>query len=248
MRTILIWLVWLCPAFAAADSWDIYTHSLGGQVSMVGGELRGREHAGKRAYYLELVRRLRSELGIDGFIHEVPFARGLQTVQRHPGVVFFNLNRTPEREDTVQWVGPISRESDYLFESAARPTQVRSLDDARALSVCVLKGNVHDEFLSRAGFTQLTRTGSYSACLRMLAAGRVQLIAAATSPGMVQRLNEAGLPDASVVRTPVMLTTTVGYIALSRQTPADEVSRWQQALDRLKQSGELSAMTRRYEE
>jgi ABC-type amino acid transport substrate-binding protein len=248
MRKTLIWLVWLWPTLAIADSWDIYTHNLGGQVSMVGGELRGREHAGKRAYYLELVRRLRSGLGIEGAILEVPFAHGLQNVQRNPGVAFFKLNRTPEREETVHWVGPISRESDYLFESADRPTLVRSLDDARTLSVCVLKGNVHDELLTRAGFTKLMRTGSYSSCLRMLAAGRVQLIAAATNPSMDQRLHEAMLPDARVNRTPVKLATTIGYIALSRQTPAEEVLRWQQALDRLKQSGELSAMIRLYEE
>ena len=217
----------------AEDSWLFLTHSTSGQVADHDGQLHGLPHAGKRAFFVELVLRLQQELQVHGRIHDVPLLRGWNTLYSQSHVAFFNLNRTMTREAQAQWVGPIWQEKDYFYERSAYPTGVENIADARLLPVCVLSGNVHDHILSQLGFSQLTRSFSYEGCLQMLVAGRVELIVS-SSLDMSKKLRDAGVNPREVSQLPVEINSTDGYIGLSRDTPASEVRRWKEALDRLR--------------
>lgn len=246
MRPLLITLLLLLsPGYASAEHWQFYTHSLGEQGVAVGGTLHGKEHGGKRAFYLELVHALQAELGSPAPISEVPLARGLKLVTEQPHVVLFNLSRTPDRENLVYWVGPTLQETDYLYESSDAPTGIQTLSDASDLPVCILNGSSHDVLLAQHGFTQLKRHNSYSGCFRMLAAGRVQLVASADS-GLQQKLVEAQVDPARIQATSVMLGHDRGFIALSKDTSPNDVARWQAALDKLRDNGHYQALYLRY--
>ena len=52
----VVTLLALCTACLPARAIDVYTHSVGEQVDVVGNGLRGKPHAGRRAYQVELVR------------------------------------------------------------------------------------------------------------------------------------------------------------------------------------------------
>ncbi|MNG07632.1 Bacterial extracellular solute-binding protein, family 3 [compost metagenome] len=175
----------------------------------------------------------------------MPLARGLKLITEQPQVVLFNLSRTPEREGLVHWIGPTLQETDYLYESTRAPTGIQTLADASRLPVCILNGSTHDELLSQRGFSQLTRNNSYTGCLRMLAAGRVQLAASADA-GLQQKLDEAQVDPAEIQATPVILGHDRGFIALSKSTPPGEVARWQAALETLRHNGQYQALYRRY--
>lgn len=235
MRPLLLALL-LATLPASAADWQVYTHSLGAQASTVDGSLRGQPHGGKRAFYVELVRALLGELGQPQSIVEVPLARDLKLVQSRNHVVLFNLSRTEEREHLVHWVGPTLHETDYLYELSVRPTGIRNLADATGLPVCVLNGSSHDSLLAEHGFTQLQRANSYAGCFRMLAAGRVLLVASADSD-LPRKLAEADVELAEVTPSAVSLGHDQGYIALSLDTPASEVARWRAALAQLNRDG-----------
>lgn len=246
MRVALITLLLLLsPGYASAEHWQVYTHSLGEQGVAGDGTLHGKEHGGKRAFYLELVHALLAELGSSAPISEVPLARGLKLVTEQPHVVLFNLSRTPERESLVYWVGPTLQETDYLYENSAAPTGIHHLSDARELPVCILNGSSHNTLLVQQGFTRLKRHNSYSGCLRMLAAGRVQLVASADG-GLQQKLAEAQVDPARIQATPVVLGHDRGFIALSKDTSPNDVARWQAALDKLRGNGQYQALYQRY--
>jgi ABC-type amino acid transport substrate-binding protein len=49
-------LLLLAPRGAGSTEWRVLTHSLGDQVTKDGAQLVGRPHAGKRAFFVELVR------------------------------------------------------------------------------------------------------------------------------------------------------------------------------------------------
>ncbi len=189
----------------AAQPWTVYTHSLSDQAEPVGDSLRGKPHAGKRSYYLELVRAVLRELDYPDRVQEVPLARGLMLLRTTDNVALFNLSRTPQRESTVRWVGPISQEIDYLYENAHASTGIHSLEDARDLPVCVVNGNVHDNILSGMGFTQINRNQSITGCFRMLERGRVRLVASA-SLGVDQMLKAAQIEPRTVQITPVVVS------------------------------------------
>ncbi|MGB4075297.1 substrate-binding periplasmic protein [Pseudomonas sp.] len=235
----------LAPTACLARDWLIYTHSLDSQAELIEGQLRGREHAGKRAFYLELVHTLLADMAKPLPIQEVPLARGLAQLQQRDDVVLFNLSKTPERLPMAHWVGPIWEETDWLYENAQRPTGIQRLQDAKDLAVCVLNGSSHDERLAAMGFSQLKRNNAYSTCFNMLAAGRVALVASADA-GLAQKLREAGIAADTVRPTAVQLGRDEGYIALSRGMPEQDIVRWREALHRVKQDGRFQALHNRY--
>lgn len=245
MRTALLALSLLYGAACPADALRVYTHSLGQEAELRDGELRGREHGGKRAFYLELVRTLLDELDQPQRIEEIPLARGLMLLQKEPNLVLFNLAQTPERLPLAHWIGPTLEESDWLYENSQAPTGISRLEDARDLQVCVLNGSTHDTRLSAAGFTRLTRQNGYAQCLGMLAAGRVAL-AASADQGLAQKLEIAKVPPERIQRSAVMLGQDRGFIALSRDIPPQQAERWQQALEQLRRDGRFEALYRRY--
>lgn len=228
-----------------ARDWAVYTHSVGAQAEADAAPLRGRPHAGKRAYYLELVRAMLRQLGYDDSVQELPLARGLMMVQTQDRVALFNVSRTPDREDTLRWVGPISQETDYFYESTGAPTGIGSLQQAQALPVCVLHGSAHDTLLSQSGFTQINRNRSYVGCFRMLVLGRVKLVVS-TESDLAQKLHEAQIDHDKVRATAVVVNAAQGYIALSRSTPDAEVARWNQALEQLRDSGHAAALAAQF--
>ena len=245
MKRLACLLFLLLPAISQAQEWLIYTHSLGNQGVLIDGQLHGREHAGKRAFYLELVHMLLADLGKPLPIQEVPLARGLVLLKEQRNVVLFNLSQTPERQPLAHWVGPTLAETDYLYESTKRPTGIRTLMDAQNLPVCVLNGSSHDDQLSAAGFAQIKRNSSYANCLRMLAAGRVALVASADA-GLKQKLQDAQVNAQEVQASAVKLGSDHGYIALSLGIPAPQVAQWRAALQRSQADGRFQQLYERY--
>ncbi|MBJ7309032.1 substrate-binding periplasmic protein [Rugamonas sp. CCM 8940] len=240
----LLSLSLICRA-APAQDWHVYTHSSANQTALIDGKLHGKPNGGKRAYYVELMHAMLAQLDLPDRIDEVPLARGLAMLRSRDDVVLFNLDRTPEREDKFAWVGPISEESDYLYERTAAPTGIRSLADARALRVCVLNGNIHDELLAAAGLSNLYRHNNYAGCFQMLMLGRVDLVASADS-GLRHKLRDARVDAAAIQATPVRISHSKGYIALSKATSAAELARWNAALATLGRNGALRKLQQQY--
>ncbi|WP_159084634.1 substrate-binding periplasmic protein [Dongshaea marina] len=205
----------------------------------------GIPRQGKRAFQVEVVNTLAEQLGYDVPMREVPFKRGLYAVQTRKNIVFFAVQRTAEREKTVQWVGPISAGTDYFYEWRSRPTGIRSLSDARDLKICVLNGSVHDRLLTGMGFTALSRNKNYATCFGLLKRGRVAL--AITSEDSIEhKLSAHEISPELVRKTPVVVLQGQHYIAMSKNIASSEVARWNRALQELKQSGYIRKLARRF--
>lgn len=242
LKAIFQMILMLCllhsttQAVAATTDWQIFTHGVENQADVVGGSLVGKPGAGKRAFYIELVRELLRELKITAPIQEVPFARGVSNFTDAGNIVLFNVSRTPERESLYQWVGPIISEKDYFYELASKPTSINVLADAKNKSVCVVRKNINDDRLTAQGFTNLTRIPYFSTCFRLLTEQRVDLVASATL-GINEKLKEANVQANLIKQTPALIGESSGYIALSKSIPKEEVERWNIALKGLKQKG-----------
>ena len=244
-RPWILALLLTLPGFAAAQPISFYTHSTGEQVQVDGDSLRGKVQGGRRAFQVEVVRALMRTMKQPEAMLVVPYARGYKLLQEGRRVAFFNVVRTPERENSFRWVGPLQVETDYFFESAARVQATRSPEQARLGSVCVLRGSAYDQKLSSEGYGSLERTSSYEVCLRMLVAGRVDLMPVSDA-NMADLLEGIGLNPASVRRTPVVAGTTPGYVAFSKDLGEAEWQRWHQAFEALRKSPQWQQMQERF--
>jgi polar amino acid transport system substrate-binding protein len=210
------------------------------------GELRGKKHAGRRAFNVELVRAMMIIQNHPIKMEVIPFKRGLKYVQTMPDCALFNVVRTQGREKTVKWVGPLLSDVAYFYELKSEPTGIKTLEDAKRVdSICVLNGNVHDTFLMGEGFNNLYRNKNYVGCFKMLAAGRVSLTAS-NILALPERLESAGILVKDIQQTPVKLFETHGYIAFSMNIPDKIIKKWQISLDQLKESGKYRTLVEMY--
>jgi len=218
------------------------THSVGDQTYMDNaGELRGKAHGGRRAFNVELVREMMQAVGEVSAIEVIPFNRGLLLLESGPGYALFNVNRTEEREERMKWVGPLQHSTARFYENRNAPTGIGSFDDARNVaSICVLRDNVHHRLLEREGFANISPANSYASCVRMLALERVSLTPLSNLSSV--ELGTSSAETSNLQATLVMLTESEGYLAFSKETPADVTGRWQTALDRLKASGRYETL------
>lgn len=231
---------------ARAAQIKFLTHSLGEQVYVDDkGELRGTEHGGRRAFYVELVREMMDMMGQAKEIDEMPFKRAMLLVQSHPDYALFNVNRTAERENTVKWVGPLHSSVTFFYENASAPTGIKSMEDAKGVeSICVLRGNVHHRYLESQKFGNIYPVNSYGSCVRMLLSGRVSLTPLSNLSTLIRQ--DPGADSERLEKTPVKVMESEGYLAFSKETPDELVKTWQTALDKLKASGRYDELVDLY--
>ena len=230
-----------------ASDIQFLTHSLSGQTYIdQSGELRGKIHAGKRSFNLEVVREMMIIMNHSGKIIETPFKRGLMMVQQDANTAFFNVSRTPERENSFKWVGPLQREKDYFYEMKNAPTGIKTLEDAKKInSICVLNGSIHESILREKNFTNIFVNVSYIGCFQMLKMGRVDLAPKAAGT-IAKTIEKAGISPDQIQQTPVILMESEGYIAFSKSIPDEIVQKWQNAFDQIKKSGRYQELIDQY--
>ncbi len=221
------------------------THSVGNQTFVdAEGELRGKEHGGRRAFNVELIREMMQVVGQINNIEVIPFERGFSIVQTDPGYAIFNVNRTSDRENTVKWVGPLQSSVTHFYENVKAPVGIKNLEEAKEVeSICVLRGNVHHRALERQGFSNIYPANSYASCVRMLALGRVSL----TPLSNLSSITEAETPEARAIqKTSVKVMESEGYLVFSKETPDEVIAAWQAALDGIKESGRYDELVKLY--
>jgi len=249
-KWVMIGLLLLVAASASSGTSSaleikFLTHSVGDQTFVdAEGELRGKEHGGRRAFNVELVREMMQVVGHTKNMAVIPFKRGFSLVQTTPGHAIFNVNRTGDREDTVKWVGPLQSTVTHFYENVNAPVGIKNLEEAKQVeSICVLRGNVHHRALERQGFTNIYPANSYASCVRMLALGRVSL----TPLSNLSTLTEAETPIAMAIqKTPVKVMEAEGYLVFSKETPDEVIAEWQTALDGIKESGRYDELVKLY--
>lgn len=237
----------ICTISIAAEQQDnvrFYTHSASHAITEnENGEMIALPGMGRRAVDIEIIRWIMNDLNLPNNLKNYPFKRAFQLVQTQTNAALFNVLRTPERENTVQWVGPLNKYTSYFYEAVNSPSYIRTINDAKSVkSICVLSGNAHHTSLTRMGFENLVLGDTYTQCADLLLKGRVTLMPAGESPRFVNREGFAG----AIQRTPVAITTKRGYLALSLDVPEATVKRLQESFNRLKASDDYQQIIDTY--
>ncbi|CZF83995.1 Bacterial extracellular solute-binding proteins, family 3 [Grimontia celer] len=225
---------------ALSQTFTVMTEDFAPFGYVEGGELTGLS--------VEIVREMFTIVEHPDDIEILPWARAFKEAQRKERRILFSMSRTEEREPLFKWVGPLVEDRIRFFRRKDANTDIQSLEDARGVnSILVTRGFPETGFLQAQGFNNLYVTNSPIQSFSMLAMGRGDLAPIGEFAYKPMMQNSSINPD-SIEKTDITLFNIQLYIAFSKDTPDEEVARWQAALDQVKASGKYAEIVSKYSE
>ena len=169
-----------------------------------------------------------------------PWARGFRNTQKGPNTVLFSTIRTPEREESFQWVGPIASESDVLIALKRREITISKPEDMTRYITGAVRGDVGEEILEEVGvpLERIVLLSHSTNLSMMLSSGRIDLWIFGED-GWRETLVSSDLDPANfeiIYRFPPKKY----YFALSLDIEQQLVEQFQQAIDKVLASNELA--------
>jgi polar amino acid transport system substrate-binding protein len=210
------------------EEWPPYNYSSGERVE---------------GYSTDVARAIMRRLGLALPIVILPGLRAKTTLDEGGGILFFSMFRTPDREASYKWIGPIDEASFYFYKRKGSSLAVSTLEDARAASsiACRNYGLVFN-YLKSEGFVNLDTSSNAEGIYKKVVEGRCDLAIGETPLGVRYILGRLGLPPDSLEPVGLSILDANLYIVGSKDLDDSEVARWRSALGAMRASGELKAI------
>lgn len=175
---------------------------------------------------------------------DFPWVRALSTVQFKPNHCAYTVGRIPERETRFHWIGPIASVKGTLFGLRERNLQIKSLDDAKKLSVGDVRQGANAIFLESKGFV-LDYANTEDQNLRKLLAGHIDLYPGTSFSAreIAQRLQI----DPQRIQALYVFNQVDLYLACNLETPASLIDKLNIALDSMRSDKKLQQINARYD-
>lgn len=158
-----------------------------------------------------------------------------------PNIVLFSMDRTPEREELVHWIGPLGENKTFFYVYKDSPLQTITLEEAKKLKAIATTTNwFSEQYLKNQGFDNLVSSPKPSDSIKQLVTGRVELsvFSELTFPKIAE---DAGyVPDD--FRPILELMSSSYYIAISKGTDPKVIADWTKAFEQIKADGTLEKL------
>ena len=192
----------------------------------------------------DTVREIMARAGIAYTIDLLPWKRAYAAALERPDTCVYSTTRTPDRETSFKWIGPIGEAEWVLMARADRSFALRTLDDARGYRIGTYNGDARDQYLRARGF-DVDPAPDDLANPRKLLLNRIDLWAASLQRGSVtlERLGYGG----KVV--PVLTFNRIRvYLACNRAVPDALVASMNDALGAMERDGSRRAIVHKYDD
>ncbi len=196
-------------------------------------------------FVTDIVREIMARQKLSDTIRLTSWDEAYSVALKDPNVVLFSTERTEKREKLFQWVGPVGKNSAIFYAKKGSGIKIGSLEDAKKLKgIATTKDWFTEQYLESQGFKNLVSSRVPTTNVKQLMDGSVQvsIFSDITAPEIVKN---AGYSMDNI--EPVfVVSNTYFYIAMSRGTPAETVSKWQSTLDDMKKDGTFENIYRKY--
>ena len=220
---------------SAAQSLNIYCEN----------EVESKPKDELSGFCVEMISQIQKRVKSTLQVQIVPWARGLKFLDTEPNTMLFSMARTAERNKLYQWIGPIAEDDYGFYTKVGSKIVINNIEDARKVaSIGVIRGDIRDQFLTKAGFTNLERANSISSNFRKFQAGRFDVIA--SSP--FELIEEVGLQNLDLKEVKLLFTflKTPIYIGVSKNTDPRIVTDWNAVIDSMKNDGSFNKIYKKY--
>ncbi len=219
-----------------ALSQTIYTENFPPYNYQVDGKLLGLSS--------QIIQQMSRELGVQPVISFLPWTRAYKYAKERENSGIFSIVRIPTREDDFQWVGPIETVNIGIYTSEKNHTQyfgdnAHRLNQAKKVpSIGVQRGGAAERILTSMEFLNLDYSETTRKAILRLINNRYELLA--LDDNYLKFILEAENVPIDRVRRIADVGKFDLYLAFSNSTPKNVVSKWQLALDKIKQDQSIN--------
>jgi len=150
--------------------------------------------------------------------------------------------RSPERENSFQWVGPLTNIRWTLFAKPDSNIELNTLEDAHKYRIGGYNDDVMTLFLQKNQFN-VSSIANDSVNPKRLLLGQIDLWVADELSGPYVASDSADIDDLKPV---LIFKDTPLYLALNNQTDAEVVSALVSAFEKVRKSGQIEVIERTY--
>ena len=101
---------------------------------------------------IEIVQAIQKQIGNSDAIKVLPWSRALKLLAKKKNSALFSTARTPEREDTYKWVGPLAKLEIVFFKKTGSNVSFKSMEGAKKVAkIGVTKMSQPTKFSSTRG-------------------------------------------------------------------------------------------------
>ncbi len=196
----------------------------------------------------EIVQAIFKEAGYRITLESYPWKRSYSYCLHNDNSFIFTINRTPEREQLFQWIGPILPKRTWLYRLKSRDDiEVTDIGDLKKYTTTVILGYALTRSLEEAGLRpdkELIVKTNKKEQIRVFLKGHADLITG-NEFTLPRALEGTGFTIHDMV--PVLLMNEKGYyLAANPQVPAEIVDRLRKANDKVQASGLVQKVIDRY--
>ena len=207
------------------EEWTPYNYSKDGAVTGIS---------------TSIVKAIQEKIGNKDSIKVYPWNRAYSKLLNEKNQVLYSIVKNKSREDLFKWVGPINNNTVYFFKKKGSSLKVDNLDDAKRVKLIGAGSQTNIDYLvlKSKGFENLSKLDTKSNPISLIVNNRVD-IGGSNPVTALFHLKKNNLPLDSIVNTGVEIFSNPIYIAFNINTDDVIIKKWQNALDKLKKSGEF---------
>ena len=196
-------------------------------------------------FVVDIVRELMARSDVSEEIYLVPWTTGYNLALNLPNIFLFSIDRTPHREPLFEWIGPVGKNTAYLYAKAGSAIDLTDIESAKGVpAIATIEAWWTEQLLKELGFTNLVGFPNPLDAVHQLISGRAQL-SVFTDLTVASLVKDAGYSMDDLERL-VELQSNNFYIAASKGTDQHIVLRFHKMLDQMKRDGLFEEIVRKY--
>lgn len=174
-------------------------------------------------------------------IRVYPWSRAINVLENNEKAVLFSMSYTKQRAEKYKFACPLSEVEVYFFTRENSDISLQNLQDIKGLNIGVVQDFGAHKYLVQKGFKEFDYSSSTKVMVQKLLDGKIDTFAAV--PFAVYSLE---LDISNLKQTKLKLYSTNLCIAFNPSISDEEVSKWQDELQKIRQKGEYEAIYEKY--
>ena len=203
------------------------------------------ENGEPTGFVTEMVKEILRRNDMSGEILIVPWSIGYELASNLPNVFLFSMDLTEQRRDNFDWIGPVGKNTAYLYARKDTDAPVTDLESAKTVAAIGTTTNWWTEqLLKEMGFENLVSSLDPLDTVVQLFEGETDL-AVFTDLTVGELVKNAGY-SMEELEALIELQTNYFYIAASKGTNFGMILSFQKTLDEMKRDGSFEETIREF--